>query len=63
MLGKTAYCGISFWYYLRHHLKGYPYLIWIWWDGRVTVDFGVIINPKHPSIEIELDPCQFETAD
>jgi len=32
--------GINFLYLSK---DGYPYLVWIWGDERVTFDFGIVI--------------------
>ena len=40
-LPKSEFVAMSFLYLAG----GFPYLVWVWWDGRVTIDFGCIIKP------------------
>jgi len=35
--------ALNFLYFVKG-VYNWPYLVWVWWDGRVTLDFGVIIK-------------------
>jgi len=40
---SSDYMALSFLFFVKG-VYNWPYFVWVWWDGHVSIDFGCILK-------------------